>query len=164
MDKDSIIVLGSLITILSGVYFTNKKSKVENKAVTITGEVALSDGWEKYATKLEQRLSAVEKAKDDQATVIENLKESFNKLGHDYLDLQTEQVLLKAELQNVKIENKRLTLENETKIGRITILEGQIIDLQSQLDHYSHIDIEKVDAAKESLHRKVEEKLEDLKN
>lgn len=149
MDSSLLIAAGSLITVVGGVVVTLRKSSSDNKASTITGEVALSDYWEKRTAKIEDRYTILEEK-------FEEMRTSFENLSLDYIEV-------KKELENLRVENTRLTSENHARLGRITTLEAQVVELQSQLASYVHIDMKKVDAVKAELHHNVEDNLEELK-
>lgn len=149
MNTNTIIIITSLVSALGLAYTGFKKTNSDSKSTSITGEITLSNGWKEYAQKLETRLDLMESKFDE-------LHASFEKLSTSYLKLQQEMEVMRG-------DNTRLTEDNVAKIGRITVLEKQVIDLQNQLDNYSHIDIDKVNEAKASLHDDVEINLNNLK-
>lgn len=60
-----LIALGSLITVIGGVFVTLRKSNSDNKASTITGEAANFDYWKNRTKSVEDRLSALEQGVED---------------------------------------------------------------------------------------------------
>ena len=157
MTPDVLIATGSLFTIVAGVYVTIRKSNSETKATAITGEQNRSKIDEDYISRMEVRMKKLETDRDASDDRLANMRASFSAMIEDNLNLQKEFNILKSELEDVKLENKRLVLDNSLKIGRISILENQIKDLQRQLDDYKHIDTAKVDDAKATLISQVED-------
>ena len=163
MESSTLIAIGSLITVIGGAYVTIKRSNSDVKTATITGEFALSDRLENYIVKLETRLADMDKKKEEADCKLILLRENFESLDRDYLELKAEYGSLKKQLDEVKLENKKLTDDNTLKIDRIKNLEAQVISLQEQLDLYRHIDSAKVEDAKIVLHQTVDDNLNNLK-
>lgn len=147
MDIDFIVklgaVFGSLTALILGILAWNKdKFKMRTETDTIKRK-EVSDILQKLYNDLKADMAVQKKEYENE---IDRVKKEHRK-----------------ELDEIKIENTKLRKDNEAKAERITILEGQIIALQEQLDSYGHMDNDRVDHAKEDLHHDVEEKLEDLK-
>lgn len=156
MDSSFLNILGAFITAASLAYVIIKKSNSETKASTVAGEFAMSDRLEKYINKLEERIEKMETEKEEGDWRFRTLRDNFDELNGKFNELKTQ-------LEAVKIENQSLRLDNQAKVGRIGVLEELVKDLQKQLDEYKHIDIAKVDDAKQVLHDIVEVKLEEIK-
>lgn len=140
MDSSILIAIGGLLTVIGTVWVSVNKSKSETKASNIAGEFAMSDRLEKYIERQETRLARMEKEKEEADWRFATLRNNFEDLSKEHIEIKSRFNELRNQLEAVKLENQRLTLDNEAKIGRIGTLESQVIDLQAQLDNYKHID------------------------
>jgi septal ring factor EnvC (AmiA/AmiB activator) len=105
---------------------------LSNKAKNVD---SYATGWQKVAKDNDRRL-----------TIMEGKYDSLSKTCDE----------LRDELNTVKDENRRLTSDNEAKIGRISILEKQVIDLQTQLGKYEANNTQMVIDAADHIHETVE--------
>lgn len=94
MDTSTLTIIGAFITVMVGAYVAFKKSNTDSRATTITGEIGLADGWQKYAKKLEDRITALEQGVIEREKVyIQAIKEKdqrIDELEQRIDDLETE--------------------------------------------------------------------------
>lgn len=156
MEPTYLIAAGSLITVIVGAVIAYRNSNSDNKAKSITGEVVLSDYWQKRSGTVEDRLTEIEKDRDGLENRIREITKSHEK---EVEELKARISLLEQGVIDREVVHSKAIKEKDVRIDE---LEERIDTLENELLKYRRLD-EKVDNAKAELHDNVEQNLNDLK-
>ncbi len=137
MNIDSNIIIGAIFAspLLSAVvtyFMTRKKTEVEARNLSITGETNIVGLYEKYA--LEQ--------KKDREELRKELTDKIEELKKDHT----------AEIIKLQEEFARIT---NAKDGRIKQLENRVMELEKEVAKYKNID-HTIDTVADSIHESVD--------
>lgn len=103
------ILASPLLAAVVSNFFAKKKTNAESHLLNITGEVSLSDGWQKYAKKLEEIIEAQDKKITSMDVRIKSIEDSA--------------------IERQETHRKEIAEKNK----RIATLESRVDDLEKEL-------------------------------
>lgn len=161
MTSENIILISAIfaspfIGILITSFFNKNKTGAETHQINLSGEISIGDAWMKYAKQQEENAKTQKQENKDIRTEMADLKTKL-------LEVTESLRVMQIHKEEMYKQNVVLAQENKTYQHRVETLEGQVLELQKEVEKYKGIDTS-IQHAADLIHAKVEEVKTELTN